>query len=64
MLILMVLLRMIHINIDIYFSRFIKSLDDNNNMKVFNLIFLALLLTMTGCGVKGPIVNDEIHLEQ
>ena len=61
----MVLLRMIHINIDIYiFSRFIKSLDDNNNMKVFNLIFLALLLTMTGCGVKGPIVNDEIHLEQ
>jgi len=46
------------------FSRFIKSLDDNNNMKVFNLIFLALLLTMTGCGVKGPIVNDEIHLEQ
>ena len=61
----MVLLRMIHINIDIYiFSRFIKSLDDNNNMKVFNLVFLALLLTITGCGVKGPIVNDEIYLEQ
>ena len=33
-------------------------------MKVFNLIFLALLLTMTSYGVKGPIVNDEIHLEQ
>ena len=40
------------------------NLDDNNNMKVFNLIFLALLLTITGCGVKGPIVNDEIYLEQ
>lgn len=60
----MVLLRMIHINIDIFFSRFIKSLDDNNNMKVFNLIFLALLLTITSCGVKGPIVNNEIYLEQ
>jgi len=33
-------------------------------MKVFNLIFLALLLAITGCGLKGPIVNDGIYLEQ